>query len=110
MREMGVINTGGVVMALVGLFLLGVAIFVIRDLPAARQLDRHGTTTEGTVIAKWTKTDADDDWDCFLAYQFGDDQEAFQKVSRQSYWQFEIGDVITVRHLLEDSTLSRLEI
>jgi hypothetical protein len=108
-RDMGTISTANVVIALVGLFLVGLSIFIIRDLPAARKLDRQGQTTEGKVVAKWTKTDADDDRDCFLAYAFGDEQEAFQKVSVKDYRQYEIGDAITVVYLPEDPTLSRLD-
>jgi hypothetical protein len=108
-QDMGTLSTANMVIALVGLDLVGLSVFMIRDLPRARKLDRRGQTTEGKVVAKWTKTDADDDRNCFLAYQFGDGQEAFQKVSWKDYRQYQIGDAITVVHLPEDPSLSRLD-
>ena len=108
-QDMGTLSTANIVIAVVGLFLVGLSIYIIRDLPAARKLDRHGRTTEGRIVAKWTQTDADDDRNCFLAYRFGDEQEAFQKVSWKDYRQYQTGDAITVVYLQEDPTLSRLE-
>ena len=108
-QDMGTLSTANIVIAVVGLFLVGLSIYIIRDLPAARKLDRQGQTTEGKVVGKWTQTDADDDRNCFLAYAFGDEQEAFQKVSWKDYQQYQTGDAITVVYLQEDPTLSRLE-
>jgi hypothetical protein len=107
--DMGTLSTANMVIGLVGLFLVGLSVFMIRDLPRARKLDRRGQSTEGKVVAMWTKTDADDDRDCFLAYQFGDGQEVFQKVNWKVYRQYETGDSITVVYLPEDPTLSRLD-
>ena len=107
--DLGRVTTGGVVMPLVGIFLLGVAIFVGRDLPAARKLDTHGEIAPGKIVAKWTKTDSDQDRKCYLAYKFGEEQEAFQTVSWKYYRLVDVETVVEVRYLPENPTLSRLE-
>ena len=55
--DIGAVNLAGMAMPLLGIFLLAVAIFVARDLPAARKLDTNGIITGGKIVSKWTKTD-----------------------------------------------------
>ena len=107
--DLGTLSLSELVMPLIGLFLIGLALFLVRDLPIARRLDKDGITTAGTVVAKWTRTDSDDDRQCFLAYRFKNDQEAYQRVGWKYYRQIEIDDVISVRYLPEDPTRSRLD-
>jgi len=107
--DIGAVTPVGMAMPLVGLFLLIVAIFVARDLPAARKLDTQGVITQGKIISKWTRTDSDQDRQCYVAYEFGEESGAIQKVSWKHYRQVEVEDEIEVRYLVEDPNLSRLE-
>ena len=100
---------GGFAMPLVGLILLGVALFGARDLPAARKLDTQGEVGPGKIVARWTKRDSEGDRDCFLAYSYGEGQEAYQKVGWKHYRQIEVGAVVSVRYVPEEPQLSRLD-
>lgn len=107
--DLGKVTTAGVAMPLVGIFMLVLAILVARDLPAARKLDTHGEIAPGKIVAKWTKTDSDQDRKCFVAYKFREGQEAYQTVGSKYYRLIDLETVVEVRYLPEDPTRSRLE-
>ena len=108
-RDIGAVTLAGMAMPLVGMFLLVVAIWVARDLPAARELDANGVITQGKIVSKWTQTDSDQDRQCYVAYKFGEECEAIQKVSWKHYQQVEVREEVEVRYLPEDPSRSRLE-
>lgn len=99
------------IMPAVGLFLLAVSVWVAKEYPVARELDRDGVLAEGVVLEKWVKRDSDDDTrDCYVAYQFGDQHGAVQKVSSKTYRILQLGDTVDVRYLRRDPKLSRMEV
>ena len=100
---------GGLAMPLVGMFLLGLALFIARDFPAARKIDSRGEVGPGKIVAKWTKRDSEGDRDCFLAYAYSEGEEAYQKVGWKHYHQIEVGAVVSVRYVPDEPKLSRLD-
>lgn len=109
MKDMGAVTLVGLMMPLVGVFLLVVAVLAVRGLPAARKLDASDAIAPGRIVGKWTQTDSDDDKTCYVAYEYGEAEEAFQRVSWKHYRRVEIGEQVDVRYLPEDPSLSRLE-
>jgi len=108
-KDFDSINLTSMIMPLIGVFLFVVGFISCRDLPAARILDTRGEIVPGEIISKWTKSDSEGDRNCFVAYKYGQGQEAYQKISWKCYQLIDSGDRISVRYLSEDPTMSRLE-
>lgn len=108
--DTGLSNWVGVVMPLVGLFLLVLAVLAFRDLRLAREMDSSGEITEGVIVGKRSTTDSEGDRTRYLAYEFGEGFGAEQQVGAAVYRQLEIGDTVEVCYLPRDPNVSRMEI
>jgi hypothetical protein len=109
LMEMGSITLSSVAMPLIGVFLLAVAIWAGRDLPAARELDSRGVVTQGKVIDKWGRTDSEGDRECYVAYEYGDGYRVEEKVSSRVYAELEVGDEVEIRYLAREPNRCRME-
>ena len=96
-----------VVMPMVGLFLLAVALWQLKELPAARELDRDGVLGEGVVIGKWSDS-GDESRNYYVAYLHGDGYQASQRVSRSLFRALGPADTVDVRYLPRDPDISRI--
>lgn len=96
------------VMPLGGLFMVVVALWQLRQLPVARELDSVGVDGEAIVIGKWTSGDADEGRSCHVAYQYCDGHQAQQEVSRSLFRQLGPGDTVQIRYLARDPSFSRM--
>lgn len=108
--DTGLSNWVGVVMPLVGLFLLVLAVLAFRDLRLAREMDRSGEIIEGVIVGKRSTTDSEGDRTRYLVYEFGEGYGAEQQVGAAVYRQLEIGDKVEVCYLPRDPNVSRMEI
>lgn len=97
-----------VVPPLIGLFMVAVALWQLRQLPVARELDTDGVVGEAIVIGKWTSGDADEGHSYYVAYQYGDGYQAKQEVSRSLFRQLGPADTVPIRYLARDPSFSRI--
>jgi hypothetical protein len=74
----------------------------------ARELDRDGMITHGTVVDK-LRARSKDEIHYDILYQYGDRHRAWQKVSPDVYDSLSTGDTVKVRCLLRDPKYSRME-
>ncbi len=75
---------------------------------AARELDRHGSVVQGTIIKLWEERYWRERW-CCVAFEFGDGFRAAEVVQRLIFDKLHIGDEVTVRFLPRDPAVFRLE-
>ena len=95
-------------------FVAGTVYFALRHsalrlIRLARELDRDGMTTQGTVVDKLESRSEDRELHCDILYEYGESYQVWQKVSRKAFESLSVGDKITVRYLLRDPRYSRLE-
>lgn len=82
----------------------------LKDIRLARELDKNGMTTHGTVMHKLEARDHDRQLHCDIKYEYGDGYQAWQKVSPDVYESLRVGDTVPVRYLLRDPKYSRMEV
>ncbi|MBN1202594.1 MAG: DUF3592 domain-containing protein [Anaerolineae bacterium] len=107
--------TGGLIAVLLVLVLAMVGLFVVVGIPhwlQARELDRSGVITQGTVIERDIHEDDEGSDTYYVRYSFvaGDGRayERQQQVSRSNYSNWARGATVRVKYLTGDPAVSRL--
>lgn len=92
-----------------------IGFFIVRGRSAlklikvARELDRDGMVTHGTVVDKLRARSRDEEVCYDILYEYGDGHRAWQKVSPEVHDSLCVGDIVKVRCLLRDPKHSRME-
>ena len=108
-RAAGDLTTVNGIFIAIGVLIVGFAAWALRQLPAARALDRDGVVVKGRVINKWTRLDQDNDRENYVAFEYGDGYSAKERVGARVYRSAQIGGEVYVRYLPADPSRCRIE-